>query len=163
MAVVRLMARIQPMSRRNRIYGLAVLALVLTAVFAMTASQAVAIGGGEQGTLTAQPKSVKKGKKVTATATGCASGVDSEGTPYTASVDFLFVAPSRPVHVPRYTVIPDSSGKASYRKRLRQAGVWQLAAYCNRNFQDGGKGIAFEYNFVFVHVHDHHGSSGAGR
>lgn len=151
------------MSRRNRIYGLAVLALVLTAVFAMTASQAVAIGGGEQGTLTAQPKSVKKGKKVTATATGCASGVDSEGTPYTASVDFLFVAPSRPVHVPRYTVIPDSSGKASYRKRLRQAGVWQLAAYCNRNFQDGGKGIAFEYNFVFVHVHDHHGSSGAGR
>jgi hypothetical protein len=63
----------------------------------------------------------------------------------------------------RYTVIPDSSGKASYTKRLRQAGVWQFAAYCNRNFQEGGKGIAFEYNFVFVHVHDHHGSSGAGR
>lgn len=127
------------------------LAVAVLAALLISAPQTLGKGGVLTGILTVRPQVLKKGQKTTATATECRSGV-IEGESYTGSVDFEFVAPSRPIHIPHYTVRTNAAGKASKTKRLKAVGVWEVVAYCQRTYGKHPPEIADEYSPRFVHV-----------
>ncbi len=126
------------------------LAVAVLAALLMLAPQSLA-GGGFTGTMTVKPRVLKKGQKTTATANTCRSGVYN-GRRYTASVEFLFEPPSRPVYAPHYTVRTSAAGKASKTKRLRAVGTWEVVARCLNTFSKSRVEVNGVYEPMLVHV-----------